>query len=209
MQLIGLVLVIIGIYGVYSGVESFNPLALLSAIAQNPSGVNDLIQKEKAFRDSTSVDTFAGDTTPTAVGDTDTQTSVPAATQDSGSLGSFEKANAAVLQRTGSAGNPTPADVAVEQQYAFDVLATTYGITGQTEDQDLVKLWDQESGWRQNADNASSGAYGIPQALPATKIPGGTGSDAQQQIDWGLSYIVGRYKDPAGAWAHEQAENWY
>lgn len=77
---------------------------------------------------------------------------------------------------------------------------------------DLINLWNRESGWRWNADNPSSGAYGIPQSLPASKMAS-AGSDwhdnAATQIKWGLGYIQGRYRDPAGAWAHELSSGWY
>jgi hypothetical protein len=75
----------------------------------------------------------------------------------------------------------------------------------------LVSLWDRESGWRVNAAN-SSGAYGIPQALPGSKMAS-AGPDwqtnAKTQILWGLGYIDGRYGNPCGAWAHSQADGWY
>ncbi len=76
----------------------------------------------------------------------------------------------------------------------------------------LVALWNKESGWRVNAANPSSGAYGIPQALPGSKM-GSAGSDWRTnpatQISWGLGYISGRYGTPCGAWGHSQAVNWY
>lgn len=76
----------------------------------------------------------------------------------------------------------------------------------------LIKLWNQESGWNQNAYNASSGATGIPQSLPGNKMAS-AGADWQTnpatQMRWGLGYIAGRYGSPAGAWAHEQQFNWY
>ena len=76
----------------------------------------------------------------------------------------------------------------------------------------LVALWNKESGWRVNANNPSSGAYGIPQALPGSKM-GSAGSDwatnPATQITWGLGYISGRYGTPCGAWSHSQAKNWY
>lgn len=84
-----------------------------------------------------------------------------------------------------------------------------------TEWNDWLALWNQESGWNQFAQNPSSGAYGIPQALPFTKMPQAawpapTGtSNPRAQESWGISYIQGRYGDPIGAWAHEQAYNWY
>jgi len=75
----------------------------------------------------------------------------------------------------------------------------------------LVSLWNKESGWRTNAANPS-GAYGIPQALPGSKMAS-AGSDwqtsARTQISWGLGYIASVYGTPCSAWAHSQATNWY
>jgi uncharacterized protein YabE (DUF348 family) len=76
----------------------------------------------------------------------------------------------------------------------------------------LVKLWNRESGWRVNAYNRSSGAYGIPQALPGNKMAS-AGPEYQTnymtQINWGLGYIKGRYGSPASAWNHSQSKGWY
>ena len=76
----------------------------------------------------------------------------------------------------------------------------------------LLTLWDRESGWRVDASNASSGAYGIPQALPGSKMAS-VGADWQTnpatQITWGLNYIAGRYGTPCGALGHSQASGWY
>lgn len=76
----------------------------------------------------------------------------------------------------------------------------------------LDALFSRESGWRVNAANSSSGAYGIPQALPGSKMAS-IGADWQTnpatQITWGLNYIAGRYGTPCGAWASFQAKNWY
>jgi hypothetical protein len=76
----------------------------------------------------------------------------------------------------------------------------------------LQALWTRESGWNQFALNASSGAYGIPQSLPASKMAS-AGADWRTnpatQIRWGLGYIRGRYGSPAAAWAHETAIGWY
>jgi hypothetical protein len=76
----------------------------------------------------------------------------------------------------------------------------------------LVSLWNRESGWNIHAANPSSGAYGIPQALPGSKMAS-AGSDWQNnaatQIAWGLSYISSRYGTPCGAWGHSQATGWY
>jgi hypothetical protein len=76
----------------------------------------------------------------------------------------------------------------------------------------LSPLWEHESGWSVTAENPSSGAYGIPQALPGSQLAS-AGSDwhtsAATQIKWGLTYIQGRYGSPCGAWAHEQSAGWY
>lgn len=76
----------------------------------------------------------------------------------------------------------------------------------------LVSLWNKESGWNSQAYNASSGAFGIPQALPGSKMAT-AGADwqtnAATQISWGLGYISGRYGSPCGAWGHSQSVGWY
>jgi hypothetical protein len=76
----------------------------------------------------------------------------------------------------------------------------------------LDPLWEHESGWQVTAENPSSGAYGIPQALSGPLMASAGPhwqTDAATQIRWGLTYIQGRYGSPCGAWAHEQADNWY
>ena len=72
----------------------------------------------------------------------------------------------------------------------------------------LVQLWQRESGWRTNAHNPS-GAHGIPQALPGSKMGPGWENDYKVQINWGLGYIQGRYSTPCGAWAHSNSTGWY
>lgn len=76
----------------------------------------------------------------------------------------------------------------------------------------LNLLWNRESGWSLTATNRSSGAYGIPQSLPGSKMAS-AGADwrtnAATQIQWGLSYIAASYGSPCGAWAHSQAYGWY
>ncbi|MFV2177026.1 lytic transglycosylase domain-containing protein [Actinomadura sp. LOL_016] len=76
----------------------------------------------------------------------------------------------------------------------------------------LESLWTKESGWNERAQNPSSGAYGIPQSLPGTKMAS-AGSDwqtnAATQIAWGLNYIDARYGTPCEAWGHSQSVGWY
>jgi len=101
-------------------------------------------------------------------------------------------------------------DPAGAQAYAAGQLGN-YG-WGQEQFPCLYRLWMQESSWRADALNPDSGAYGIPQSLPADKMAA-AGPDwrtnGDTQIDWGLSYIQGSYGSPCGAWAHEVAHNWY
>ena len=76
----------------------------------------------------------------------------------------------------------------------------------------LSTLWDRESGWNVSSSNASSGAYGIPQALPGSRMAT-AGADwrtnPSTQISWGLGYIDGRYGGPCSALQHSSAYGWY
>lgn len=76
----------------------------------------------------------------------------------------------------------------------------------------LESLWTKESNWNPRADNPTSSAYGIPQALPGSKMSS-AGADWQYnpetQIRWGLAYIAARYGNPKGAWAHSERRGWY
>ena len=100
--------------------------------------------------------------------------------------------------------------VAEHQSYA-EQMCNSYGWS-QTDFECLVKLWNKESGWNPNAYNSRSGAYGIPQALPGSKMAS-AGSDYQTnyktQINWGLGYINSRYGNPQNAWNHALSTGWY
>lgn len=96
------------------------------------------------------------------------------------------------------------------------LLAAPYGWSSGPEWDALLSLWNRESGWDNTAQNPSSGAYGVPQALPYTKMPksawppsAGGSASATAQISWGLGYIKATYQTPSGAWAHEQSAGWY
>ena len=76
----------------------------------------------------------------------------------------------------------------------------------------LEKLWNRESSWNKYAENPYSGAYGIPQAVPGSKMASAGNhwrTNATTQIRWGLRYIKGRYGRPRVAWDHELAYGWY
>jgi Transglycosylase SLT domain len=105
---------------------------------------------------------------------------------------------------------PAP-DPGTAQRIAYDMLAS-FGFTpASTYFSCLNNIWTRESNWRYNAENAS-GAYGIPQALPASKMAS-AGSDyltnPATQIRWGLGYIKSVYHDPCSAWSFWQAHGYY
>lgn len=100
--------------------------------------------------------------------------------------------------------HPSPAQA---QAYAA-AAAAQRGWTGADWDA-LVWIWNHESSWMWNAENPSSGAYGIPQALPPDKMGAGYRDDAAVQIDWGLTYIAGRYGSPSQAKQYWLQHNWY
>ena len=95
--------------------------------------------------------------------------------------------------------------------YAYDLVLNKY-LWSESDYQALVNLWERESNWNANAHNKSSGAHGIPQSLPASKMSS-EGSDyytnGYTQIRWGLKYIKERYGSPSAAWQHFQNKNWY
>jgi hypothetical protein len=111
-------------------------------------------------------------------------------------------------QQGGSGGSVvstgTPQRIALAMLGSFGWSSSEFGC--------LQSLWNAESGWNVYASNPSSGAYGIPQALPGSKMAS-AGSDWQSnaatQIRWGLGYIKQLYGSPCGAWSHEQSSGWY
>ena len=103
-----------------------------------------------------------------------------------------------------------PPDPGTAQSTAYNMMSS-FGFNPKTEFGCLNDIWTRESGWRYNAENAS-GAYGIPQALPGSKMAS-AGSDwmtnPATQIKWGLGYIKGTYVTPCDAWSFWQAHGWY
>ncbi len=103
------------------------------------------------------------------------------------------------------------ADARKNPQAVARVLVAERG-WGDSQFQCLDNLWTKESNWRYTARNPSSGAYGIPQSLPGSKMAS-AGSDWRTnpttQIKWGLSYIKSRYGTPCKAWSHSVRTDWY
>lgn len=142
-------------------------------------------------------------------------------TGNSGNTGNTGNTGGGTNNNSGSSGSDsgtttTPsgrlwhATVAQAQAYAAGAAAQR-GWTGNDWDC-LVKLWTRKSSWLWYAENASSGAYGIPQSLPADKMAAFGANyrdDAAVQIDWGLWYIAQAYGSPSKAWQHSEQVGWY
>ena len=114
-----------------------------------------------------------------------------------------------VAAKTNPAPNVTPDPGSAQAEAWNQVQARGWG---QDQFNCLVSLWQKESNWRVNANNSSSGAYGIPQSLPGSKMAS-AGADWETnpatQITWGLNYISDRYSNPCGAWGKSQSSGWY
>jgi len=104
-----------------------------------------------------------------------------------------------------------PPDPGTAQSIAYNMMAS-FAFSPTTQFGCLDDLWEHESGWDYDAENPVSGAYGIPQALPGSKMAS-AGPDWQTdpatQIRWGLGYIKAIYGSPCGAWAFEEANGYY
>lgn len=124
------------------------------------------------------------------------------AAQDKAAAVAQEKADAA---RQATANTPDGAKATAKA-----LMSSEYG-WGSDQYSCLVSLWTKESGWNYQAYNAS-GATGIPQALPGSKmatVASDWSSNATTQVIWGLRYISGSYGTPCAAWSHSQSVNWY
>jgi hypothetical protein len=182
--------------------------AAIGAIPQNKSVV--LLEQER----QTLVDMSSAARTLTVVAKVATVSpSDMAAAQQTATSSSSGTSNAA------DGGGTTPAapppDPGTAQSIALNMLPS-YGF-GSSQSSNpqyscLVNLWNRESGWNYQAENPYSGAYGIPQALPGSKMSS-AGADWQTnpatQIKWGLGYIQSIYGTPCGAWNFELANGYY
>src|SRR5215467_1747509 len=99
-----------------------------------------------------------------------------------------------------------------KKEIAWRMMSHRFGWRPKYQFRSLNRLWERESSWRIHAYNPYSGAYGIPQAVPGSKMST-AGADwqnsARVQIRWGLRYIRAVYGKPRRAWAHEVAYGWY
>jgi hypothetical protein len=133
-------------------------------------------------------------------------TEVAAANPSTSSGTNSGSTSGGVVYVTSAPPNPNTA-----QSIAYNMMAS-FGFSPTTYFGCLQDIWNRESGWRYDAENPSSGAYGIPQALPGSKMAS-AGADWQTnpatQIRWGLGYIKSIYGNPCNAWAFEEANGYY
>ena len=110
----------------------------------------------------------------------------------------------------GTTANFPPPNPGTAQSIAYNMMPS-FGFDPKTQFGCLNNIYTRESGWRYNAENAS-GAYGIPQALPGSKMAS-AGADWQTnpatQIKWGLGYIKSMYVTPCGAWSFWEGHGYY
>lgn len=121
---------------------------------------------------------------------------------DPGKQASLAPAEGPATTRTEDLSDADPRDIAraLLPEYGFSV--DQFGC--------LDALYVSESNWRVNADNPSSSAYGIPQALTQLHdLPADYMTSAEAQIRWGLEYITNAYGSPCSAWSFKQGHNWY
>jgi hypothetical protein len=118
---------------------------------------------------------------------------------------------AALADTTGVARTRTEDLTQADPQTLTKALMPLYGLSS-SQFSCVDSIWSQESGWNVHADNPSSSAYGIPQALPGSKMSS-AGPDwqnsAETQIKWGLGYIRDRYGSACAAWSYKQSHGWY
>ena len=131
----------------------------------------------------------------------------PADIANAGGNGGSAGGNSATSQNTTPVAAPDPGTA---QHIAYQMMSS-FGFSPSSQWACLDKVWTKESNWQYDAQNAS-GAYGIPQSLPASKMAS-AGSDYMTnpatQIRWGLGYISSVYGTPCNAWAHEVNDGWY
>jgi hypothetical protein len=165
--------------------------AAVAQISAGKSGLELASERQKVIMKAAATDAFSVASTPKI------------STGGSGSSGSAPSAGGGLVP------SGPPPDPSSAQGIAYGLLSS-YGFST---DQwgCLDDLWEAESGWIYNAENAS-GAYGIPQALPGSKMASAGPdweTDPTTQIKWGLGYIKDTYGTPCGAWDHEEADGWY
>ncbi len=179
---------------IVGGIVNTGPTAVTNAAADAGSGADP------------DTPTAAGGGTAADLGERDATVSRSDTREDSdpAKAAALDADAGEAMTRTEDLSQSDPRDIAKALLSEFGFGLDQFGC--------LDSLYSRESGWRVDADNPSSSAYGIPQALPGSKMAS-AGSDwatnPVTQIRWGLGYIEDRYGSPCGAWAHSESHGWY
>jgi hypothetical protein len=127
------------------------------------------------------------------------------ASQNTSTSSSSQTTGGTGVATTAPPSNPTAAEATAQSMLAsFGFSSSQWPC--------LYDIWQRESGWNVYAENAASGAYGIPQSLPGDKMASAGAdwqTDAATQIRWGLGYIKSVYGTPCAAWANEENYGYY
>jgi hypothetical protein len=189
--------------------------SLSQAISNLPKSKSiTLLEQERqqiiAMNAATSTMTTATKATtisPSQIASAQQASSPSSSNSNSGSGSSSNTSGSSSSQNTQAVAAPNPGSA---QSIAYGMMSS-FGFSPSSQWQCLDETWQKESSWQYDAENAS-GAYGIPQALPASKMSS-AGSDyltnVSTQIKWGLGYISSVYGTPCNAWAHEVNDGWY
>jgi hypothetical protein len=209
---LGLAVLLVAVVGVAAKVMSPNGSganSLAQAIDNLPrSGSVTLLEQERqnliVMNAAASALVIASK--PATVNPSQVMASQSAAAQASDSSSDDSSSNSGGVTEVSA---PAP-DPGTAQSIGYNMLPA-FGFSQKTQWGCLLDLWNRESGWIYDAENAS-GAYGIPQALPGDKMASAGAdweTDPTTQIKWGLGYITQVYGTPCGAWNFELANNYY
>jgi Transglycosylase SLT domain len=181
-----------------SATSTADPLAMVVAqVATGKSGELLIKERENIILDDAATQSFTVTSSPKV-----TSPPPPPQSDDTGG-------GSGTTGDVSSAPPPPPTSPGTAESIAQSLMPS-YGF-GSDQWSCLYSLWEQESGWDDTAENAS-GAYGIPQALPGSKMASAGPdweTDPTTQIKWGLGYIQSVYGTPCSAWDHEEADGWY
>ncbi len=193
--------------------RSLRGLALLTGVAVAATG---LVVSAGVLSTSTPLDTAAaaltsspaGELTESDLAEREERASRSAADRrpeaDRSKARALSNASGVAVTRSEDLSTADPKTLARALMPEFGMATSEFGC--------LDSLWTKESGWGVTADNPTSSAYGIPQALPGSKMATAGPNwqnNAETQIRWGLGYINDRYGSPCSAWSHSQSNNWY
>jgi hypothetical protein len=173
-----------GAAGLFPSIDSLGDSAQVAAIVQ---------ERENIVAMNSAAKTLTVDSKPVMANPAQIQAAQTAETDGDTSGG------------TGIQTTAPPADPTAAEEIGKEELVD-FGFTESTQWPCLYDLWQQESGWNVYADNPSSGAYGIPQSLPGSKMASAGAdweTDPTTQIKWGLGYIKTVYGTPCAAWQNE------